>query len=216
MRNGVLLSVVVGPEGVKVGDEVLPIGEVTVLPQPGQRINLWGRGLFWIKPADLLEDATNVRVFLLESETMRTWPYMIPLTTARGLEPVGESLRIAYAAASIVLEKERWLDHLAEDARTFADDNNLCEVFDQFMEEHGMKGRTRDFRAEFTITFTAYVEGSTFDNATENLTKADVLELLNNEDWTGKQANIDQSNAGWGQPRAPSRNTTTTLPGSWW
>ncbi|MEV0759544.1 hypothetical protein [Nocardia sp. NPDC050435] len=53
-----------------------------------------------------------------------------------------------------------WRDQMAEDAREFADENKLCEEFDNFMEKWGMEGRERDYSATVSIEFTVTLEGS--------------------------------------------------------
>lgn len=44
-----------------------------------------------------------------------------------------------------------WRDTLETDAHEMADDNNLCETFDNFMEDHGMNRRMRDFSATLVL-----------------------------------------------------------------
>ncbi|WAM19196.1 hypothetical protein [Rhodococcus sp. JS3073] len=50
-----------------------------------------------------------------------------------------------------------WVEHIAKDAGTWADENNLCSEFDRFMEEHGLPPRSREFRVEALVTITTKV-----------------------------------------------------------
>jgi hypothetical protein len=50
-----------------------------------------------------------------------------------------------------------WVEHIAKDAGTWADENNLCSEFDRFMEEHGLPPRSREFTVEALVTITTKV-----------------------------------------------------------
>lgn len=62
-----------------------------------------------------------------------------------------------------------FMDRLVRDAHEYANDNDLCGVFDEFMESHGLPRRTRDYRVEFRVSFTSstVVEASSSDEAAE-------------------------------------------------
>ncbi|RYD13981.1 MAG: hypothetical protein EOP90_15635 [Lysobacteraceae bacterium] len=53
-----------------------------------------------------------------------------------------------------------WVDSIAKDAGTWADENNLCSEFDRFMEEHGLPPRSREFTVEALVTITTKVSVS--------------------------------------------------------
>ncbi|MDV6247028.1 hypothetical protein [Rhodococcus opacus] len=50
-----------------------------------------------------------------------------------------------------------WVEHIAKDAGTWADENSLCSEFDRFMEEHGLPPRSREFTVEALVTITTKV-----------------------------------------------------------
>ncbi|MDV7357671.1 hypothetical protein R4282_32270 [Rhodococcus oxybenzonivorans] len=50
-----------------------------------------------------------------------------------------------------------WVERIAKDAGTWADENNLCSEFDRFMEEHGLPPRSREFTVEALVTITTKV-----------------------------------------------------------
>ncbi|ABH00652.1 hypothetical protein RHA1_ro11005 (plasmid) [Rhodococcus jostii RHA1] len=51
----------------------------------------------------------------------------------------------------------KWIDAVATSAHQWADENNLCSEFDQFMEEHGLPPRSREFTVEALVTITTKV-----------------------------------------------------------
>lgn len=79
---------------------------------------------------------------------------------------------------------DRWTEKLISDAHEYADDNSLCHVFDEFMEEHGLRGRERDHDIEIEVTARITIEapGTSESNAFDNIDAAMVLNNLSESD----------------------------------
>ncbi|MFZ2175685.1 MAG: hypothetical protein WAW17_16935 [Rhodococcus sp. (in: high G+C Gram-positive bacteria)] len=61
------------------------------------------------------------------------------------------------AKANLQLSHAQWVDKLVESAHAWADENSLCSQFDNFMEEHDLPARSRDFDVEVDVTMRATV-----------------------------------------------------------
>ncbi|MCX5046227.1 hypothetical protein OG921_23940 [Aldersonia sp. NBC_00410] len=55
-------------------------------------------------------------------------------------------------------EREQWLAGVVSDAMAWADDHDMCERFDQFMTEHGLASRRRQFMATVDARLSVRVE----------------------------------------------------------
>lgn len=67
---------------------------------------------------------------------------------------------------------------LVADAHQWADNNDLCSTFDEFMEDHGMPGRERDFSLRVDVVTTVYLTGTgtSLQEAIDSIASGDVLE----------------------------------------
>lgn len=89
-------------------------------------------------------------------------------------------------------EHEMWKNNLAIDAHEYANENNLCGVFDAFMIEHGLPARTREYEVEVDVEFRVRItrEGSSAEDAAESIDQDDVDEAIvefvreHNATWT--------------------------------
>jgi hypothetical protein len=82
--------------------------------------------------------------------------------------------------AALRQEHETWKNNLEVDAHEMATENNLCSVFDTFMEEHGMNPRSRDYVATVSVTVEVTVNCSGRDDqsAEESIDDYDVLSAV--------------------------------------
>lgn len=86
--------------------------------------------------------------------------------------------------ARILLNEQRArLESIVDSAHQYANDNDLCERFDEFMESHGLRRRDREFTATVraTVEVRVSVSGSTADvaaAAVDDQMIADVLDLM--------------------------------------
>jgi hypothetical protein len=92
------------------------------------------------------------------------------------------ALRTEHNAALNTLrrEHETWKNNLEVDAHEMATENNLCSVFDQFMEEHGMNPRSRDYVATVSVTVevTVNCSGRNDEDAEASIDDYDVLSAV--------------------------------------
>lgn len=114
-------------------------------------------------------------------------PEAVALATT--LRDAHEARERAEAAARA---KDAFLDGLVADAHQYADDNDLCEVFDRFMADHGLPERTGEYEVEAEVTVTirfrqqrtltrAEAEYFTLD---EDDVEDDVRDALNTSNYT--------------------------------
>lgn len=76
---------------------------------------------------------------------------------ARGAEAARDRARAALAA------HEARLEAIVDAAHEYADDNSLCERFDAFMEEQGLRGRRADYDVEVDVTVRVVVKVTACD-----------------------------------------------------
>lgn len=81
---------------------------------------------------------------------------------------------------------ERFMSQLVADAHEWADDNDLCGVFDRFMTEHGLEGRERDYEVRVTGNFEVYLSrtATSLESACDAVDARDVIDALEWENLT--------------------------------
>ena len=103
------------------------------------------------------------------------------------------SLRTEHAnnVRAINAAHEAWKANLTEAAHEYANDNSLCGVFDQFMIDHGLAPRTREYEVEVDVEFRVRitVEGVNGDAAAEAIDQDEVDEAI--------LAFVREHNASW-------------------
>ena len=84
------------------------------------------------------------------------------------------------AQGESVRKHQEWIENLNDLAIEWADDDSLCEQFDRFMEENGLRGRARDQEVEVTVTATmpATVRGVSQRDAVERIDSDDIREHI--------------------------------------
>ncbi|BBE49256.1 hypothetical protein ACMHYT_30185 [Rhodococcus qingshengii] len=84
------------------------------------------------------------------------------------------------AQGESVRKHQEWIENLNDLAIEWADDNSLCEQFDRFMEENGLRGRERDQEVEVTVTatMTVAVRGVSQRDAEERIDSDDIREHI--------------------------------------
>lgn len=142
----------------------------------------------------------SVEIFVLrEGSVFSTWVLPVHLdarysVTGSPEESQGDLLRALAAQSQHVRREQRQreaqvrahqstIDTLVSDAHDYADRNSLCEQFDEFMEEHGLPGRTRDFCVRVEVTATLYLARSacSVDEAVDEICRSDVAEALDRD-----------------------------------
>ena len=88
------------------------------------------------------------------------------------------------ARASIGQYHQARMDTLVSDAHQWADDNDLCERFDEFMDEHGLPMRERDFELRVEVATTVYLTrtATTLEGAMQSVDADAVREAINLDD----------------------------------
>lgn len=91
-----------------------------------------------------------------------------------------KSAALVRAQGESVRRHQDWIEKLNDAAIEWADDNSLCEQFDRFMEENGLRGRERDQEVEVTVTatMTVTVRGVSQRDAEERLDSDDIREHI--------------------------------------
>lgn len=179
---------------------------VVVLPQPGETVTvastdgqvcgLWV-GLRGVSPdasrihADLLVDGQVRRVSVATGEVDAR--QTVSQLASDGEEAAATALFQEMTAHQETRETQQaQLDQLVDDAHTYADDNELCRRFDEFMVSHGLRPRTRDYELRVEVTATVYLtrEAANAEDAADALTRDEVFAALNAVDieWEAEES----------------------------
>lgn len=107
----------------------------------------------------------------------------LPAALAALAESVTKGVRDAEA-------RERWLASTTADAHAYANENDLCVRFDEFMESVGLEGRTQDRTLTVQVSFDVEVETPFDAEPEDHVTQEQVREAL--------QRIVEQSERGYG------------------
>ena len=150
-----------------------------LLPEPGSIVLVHGQEMVWLEP---LFGSANCLYFLAVAgnsveTSMVTDPAAVMVLEDREKEdPRTVGLLLAQHRAF-----EAWKSALNCAANEYAEDNDLCERYDQFMEQNGLEGRTNDYEAEITITITRAIRGWNFERASDDITSEDIARWVTDE-----------------------------------
>jgi hypothetical protein len=95
-------------------------------------------------------------------------------------------------------EHQAWIERSVALAHQYADDNDLCSRFDEFMQELGLPGRQRDFNVDVCITFnvTVTARGATAEDAMNEVDSEDIAQAVREAtryslpDWDAEHAEL--------------------------
>lgn len=140
---------------------------------------------FWVGPSRV-EGEQLVGLLLSGDEV---YERHVDPSTLRAEE--GDSLdeRTCVLLTALHERHRAWKRNLTDAAHEYANDNELCEVFDNFMVSFGLEPRTREYEARITITFNVLRDGTSFDDAFDGLSHEQVRDLFQdnaidfNYDW---------------------------------
>lgn len=112
------------------------------------------------------DSLANERTYQVTAKSGHTWVVLESMLTKREEqtpEPTEEQRKIAALEAQVarlrsdLARRDREMDTLVEDAHTYADTHSLCHEFDQFMVDHGLPARERDYEVEVTFNVSAII-----------------------------------------------------------
>lgn len=150
------------------------------LPPVGAPIRMVGCGdTMWV--AALRIEGEHVVALVLDGD--RAYERIATPTSVAVI--AGETLpeQTCTLLARMHQDHRQWKQALTEDAHAYASDHDLCDVFDRFMEQHGLDGRTNDYDARIIVRLIDTREGKSFDDAFGNLTSVDVRALIATQDF---------------------------------
>lgn len=131
------------------------------LPEDGHRYVGWN------------VERTHVEEITAPTEDTPTEDATAPVSAVETFTEEQVQARIREAVREAVAEARRefetWKDRLASDANDYADEQGYCSEFDDFMEEHGLPSRRRDYAVTFTVTVEARNEGDAAEQAAERM-----------------------------------------------
>ena len=175
-----------------------PAYDVVVLPTPGERVVVNGDPRAWVGTESArAEQHVGVTLWVLwvsESGDVYSVPYAVAELDARKIVtgPPAPGMRAAMTAIlnerraqqAAAAERAQWIERLTDEAHEYANRNDLCERFDEFMEDHGMRRRTRDYDLRVEVTATLYItrNAQSVDDAINDLDREDVWDHLEARD----------------------------------
>lgn len=119
---------------------------------------------------------------------LRTWsitnpavPSWVPVLAASSWEVARTSGKLREANLALNREQVR-LESIVDAAHEFADENNLCSVFDSFMLSQGLRPRERDYDVvvDVSLRLRVHSNGVDSDVAREQVGTAEVIDALYN------------------------------------
>lgn len=147
-----------------------------VLPEPGTIITMYGQEMVWLKP-HVAQGKQLLSYVFVDGAVQRRL-----INSAASIVTLPERARESARTVELLLEQhhvmEQFKARLNAAANEWADDNDLCGRYDEFMEEQGFSGREQDYEAEITVTFRRTITGRSFDDASADLTSDDVAEWV--------------------------------------
>lgn len=156
----------------------LDVARRGVLPQMGEVVLLHGQRVVWLEAVQ--PGPPLVAVVMAGPQVQHRSVTEVASIVATGEEPMDRQL--CRALATMEAEHREQMRRLNADANEWADDNDLCSRYDEFMESQGMEGRTHYYTAKITITVEAEVEGRDFEAATQDWTTADILKMATEQE----------------------------------
>lgn len=155
------------PTGATLGpDDFIP------LPRIGERVQLvsYGRSItgIYLGRAEHSEGAM-VTAFVLNGEHVTLAAAPASVWDARtavvdSLQPEPAVVEVLAVLAESCRDRARdkaahqqWIDNLVADAHDWADRNDLCSAFDNFMDEHSLPSRVEDFEVLVNVTLSTQV-----------------------------------------------------------
>ena len=174
--NGIVATVT-GVEGDMAHTDRAGVVEVAavrrcLLPRVGDVVVMYGLPVVWLE-TDV--SARTPKGLVLEGETV------IEMTPGLGaLRLTGERWepQVCQVLARLHNEHRAWRERLNRDANELADRLDLCSRYDEFMKEHGLTPRQREYAADITIRLRGYIHGTDFVDARESMTPAVVRSMV--------------------------------------
>lgn len=180
--------------------------EVVALPVTGESITAQTsegevRG-YWLGMVLEAGCADRFEAFVLEGSVVRRVTFEPGQAEARqvvtGRATEGERVVMQALLTESCAHHQTWVTHqqridaLVHDAHEYAENSDLCETFDDFMESHGMPRRSRDYELRVEVTATVYLtrSGGDVEDAIDSLTRQDVFDALGAEqiEYTAEEA----------------------------
>lgn len=177
-----LLSPIQAPEG------------AVPMPRPGEVVSIGEAGTGqWIGLAEPIA-GRQATVRLLNRGEVST--HLVPIADlCAGKVVVGQqddAVTQAVCALSHVytvsdrshIQYEGWKESLVKDAHDYANDNDLCERFDEFMVEHHLPGRIYEHTVEVEVELTVrlIIDGHNDDDVEGQVDRESVIGMLTTPD----------------------------------
>lgn len=163
-----------------------PVQKMEPLPVCGDRVDLRaqvpGRGWFVAPDPETILDGwivaelwdgkeivrANVPIFFLHPDRCIQQGLALEADKALLLAGLAEARADRFR---LKREHTAWVDSLVSDMHAAADDANLCEDFDNFMEEHNLRAREREYEVTMAVTVRVpvTVEASSAQRAIEKI-----------------------------------------------
>ena len=172
------MSVVVSPEvvGASVGGVSSDApSAVPVVPVVGELVSWQGRRCVWISRVQSEGDGVRGWIVVLEEPFGRVCVSLSSLVAVGDRVGVGELLDVVVGLDCVRAHR---LSELEAAAHEWADDNDLCERFDDFMEEMGLSRRVRDFEVEVQVCVRGSVSATSEDAAYEVVEWAEIQQWM--------------------------------------
>lgn len=181
------------------GVQVREVAGVVPLPRVGEAVQFTVGGSVvrgvWVGLRSPLPDSGSpVTVRLLVGSEVVTAAVEVGSVDARhsvvgGIEPEARQAALAVASVASDLDREHaqhsgWVDGFVAALREAADDNDLCETFDEFMANHGFQARRYEFEVRLSAMVTVTVEAESEEDARDMIDTDRVKEAMYEGGWS--------------------------------
>lgn len=151
------------------------LGEV-LLPSAGASVHVAALGeAVWVG-ISRIESGNLVALLLVGERVIERLVNLSGVTVGEGLPVLDE--RTCGLLSRMHQDHRAWLADLTEDAHAYADDHELCGVFDDFMDRHGLDRRSREYEAKVTVWLYMSRSGASYDEAFDEITDQDIKDQI--------------------------------------
>lgn len=178
-RQGSLLELIAFEEGklrTVIGTLTVEEATAALLPEPGTVVQLYGHEMIWLQPHTAQDHGLTVYVLVKDLVQERI------VREAAQIVEVPDRPRESARTVELLMAQhqgfEQFKARLNAEANEFAEDNDLCEKYDHFMEEWGFNGRTHEYEAQIVVTLYRSVEGRDFEAATADIDGSDIKQWI--------------------------------------
>lgn len=170
------------------GERIGVLGyDVFPLPMPGEVVDLdEAHNALVVSVVESNDDQEAVLLSLIHDGATLPTQRLVTIAkwhaAGRVTQPANDaSQRLAHALSRSQQHEQAWRAGLVESAHEWANANDLCGRFDEFMEEHDLPRRLHEYEVEVRVDVRVTVSAESEDEARDLTTKERVIAALTDD-----------------------------------